>query len=394
MTMTSIMYGIYFCQVLNLRKFMTNVTSNMIELYKIFYTTYKTREGCNGMANIYGRKFSKRELLKRVGDMSQLAGAKKCTLDYGKAKGVAAVDVKTGSGLNFTILPDRGLDLAWAEYKGISFGYLSKTGIVSPYLHDFGGNEFARGFYGGLMTTCGMTNIGTPCIDEGTKLETHGRASYLPADDLCVTNDWVGDDYIMKVSGKTRESALFGENIVLFREITAKLGENKIKIKDTIENCGFTKQPLMMLYHCNFGFPLIDATTEFSVPGKNVRARDDEAKKGIDECKVFSDPIPGYSEQVFYHDPDSSADGKVTVSLINKTLNGTGITMNLSYNKKQLPHLMEWKMMGEGDYVVGVEPGTWYPEGRCEARKRGELLFMEPGEIKNFEIEIEIKEGY
>jgi hypothetical protein len=49
--------------------------------------------------------------------------------------------------------------------------------------------------------------------------------------------------------------------------------------------------------------------------------------------------------------------------------------------------------MGEGDYVVGLEPCTWYPEGRAEARRRGELKQIEPGEIKSFDSEVGVVEG-
>ena len=346
------------------------------------------------MAKIYGREYTKRELMKRVGDISQLAGARLCTLESGKAKGVAAVDVKTGSGLNFTVLPDRGMDIAWADYKGISLGYISKTGVVAPTFYDSNGLEFLRSFYGGLLTTCGLTYMGAPCVDEGKALGLHGKASNLPADDLCVTNEWVGDDFVMSIKGRIREAMVFGENITLTREITARIGESKFTIRDAIENCGYTAQPLMLLYHCNFGYPLLDESTELIMPGNStVKGSNDEAAKGIKECKVFSEPIHGYAEQVFYHDPATKEDGKVTATLFNKDLGNNGLSLNLTFNKKQLPYFVEWKQVGEGDYVVGLEPATWYTQGRCEARKRGELTFIEPGEIKYVELEIAVCEG-
>ena len=346
------------------------------------------------MAKIYGREYTKRELMKRVGDISQLAGARLCTLESGKAKGVAAVDVKTGSGLNFTVLPDRGMDIAWADYKGISLGYISKTGVVAPTFYDSNGLEFLRSFYGGLLTTCGLTYMGAPCVDEGKALGLHGKASNLPADDLCVTNEWVGDDFVMSIKGRIREAMVFSENITLTREITARIGESKFTIRDAIENCGYTAQPLMLLYHCNFGYPLLDESTELIMPGNStVKGSNDESAKGIKECKVFSDPIHGYAEQVFYHDPATKEDGKVTATLFNKALGNNGLSLNLTFNKKQLPYFVEWKQVGEGDYVVGLEPATWYTQGRCEARKRGELTFIEPGEIKNVELEIAVCEG-
>lgn len=345
------------------------------------------------MACVYGREFTRWELMKRVGDISQIAGARQCTLESGKSKGVGAVEVKTGSGLNFTILPDRGMDIAWADYKGIALGYISKTGVVSPAYYEPEGNGFLRGFYGGLLTTCGITYMGASGIDNGKSLGLHGRASNIPAEDVCISNTWSGDEFIMSARGRVRESSVFGENITLTREIKTKLGENKIVIKDIVENCGFEKQPLMLLYHCNFGYPILDKGTRLILPEGTVKARDKEAEKGINEYSEFAEPIHGYSEQVFYHDSKPKADGKVSACLFNKNLLESGLGVNITYNKNQLPHLIEWKQVGQGEYVVGLEPATWYPEGRSEARKRGELQFIEPGESKEFEIEIEILEG-
>jgi uncharacterized protein YdiU (UPF0061 family) len=84
------------------------------------------------MAKLYGKEFSKFELMKRIGDISQVAGAKEYLLTSGKADGVKAIDVKTGTGLSFTVLPSRGLDIAWADYKGQAIAFISKTGVVAP----------------------------------------------------------------------------------------------------------------------------------------------------------------------------------------------------------------------------------------------------------------------
>ena len=342
------------------------------------------------MACIYGKEFTRWELMKKVGDVSQLSGARQCTLESGRSKGVNAVEVKTGGGLNFTILPDRGMDIAWADYKGMALSFISKTGVVSPAYYEPEGNDFLRSFYAGLLTTCGLTYMGAACEDEGKPLGLHGRASNIPAEDVCISNEWQGDDFIMKVRGRIRESAVFGENMTLTREIEARLGENRLIIRDVVENCGYDRQPLMLLYHCNFGYPLLDKDTKLILPEGSVKARDAEATKGLVNYDEFEEPIHGYSEQVFYHDLIPQADGTITVKLFNKSLGEHGFGIYMKYNKNQLPRFIQWKQMGEGDYVLGLEPGTWYPEGRSEARKRGELEFLEPGASKKFEIEIGI----
>lgn len=40
------------------------------------------------MARIYGKEFTRWELMKKVGDVSQLSGARQCTLGSGWSKGL------------------------------------------------------------------------------------------------------------------------------------------------------------------------------------------------------------------------------------------------------------------------------------------------------------------
>ena len=70
------------------------------------------------MPRLWGREWSREELEQRVGDLSQIAGVRLVELADGKERGVRAAEVKTGSGLSFTVLIDRGLDISTAEYNG------------------------------------------------------------------------------------------------------------------------------------------------------------------------------------------------------------------------------------------------------------------------------------
>jgi hypothetical protein len=49
--------------------------------------------------------------------------------------------------------------------------------------------------------------------------------------------------------------------------------------------------------------------------------------------------------------------------------------------------------MGEGAYVLGLEPGNCHVEGRARERERGTLEFIEPGERREFSLEIGILDG-
>lgn len=340
--------------------------------------------------NLYGKPITKHDFMTCVGDVSQVAGAKLYELKSGRAKGTGAVDVKTGSGLNFTVLLDRGMDISWADYKGISLSYISSSGVVSPYYFQEDRSQgFLRSFSGGLLTTCGLTYMGSHCTDNGEELGLHGRISNIPADNIAVLNDWMGDEFVIKVSGQVRQSTFCGENIVLNRVIKTRMGDKKIEIEDSIENAGFKTQPFMVLYHFNFGYPIVSSDSVLYTSETEVTPRTDTAKERIEGCHLFHSPKAGYAEQCFYHDLKADADGMTYACLYNHNLN-TGIYVK--FNKKQLPYFVEWKQLGQQDYVTGLIPATWYAEGRAEARKRGELTFIQPGEIKKITTEVGIVE--
>lgn len=336
------------------------------------------------MPQIFGENLTKAQLRERIGDITQVAGATLFTYADGKAAGSRGVEVKTGSGLRFVISPDRGMDITYAEYKGVPLSYISKTGSVAPTHYDEA--DFLRSFTAGLLTTCGLTYMGAPCVDEGVSLGLHGRIGNTPATDLSIRQEWVGEDYVIAVSGKVRESTVFGENLVLTRTVTAKLGENRLSIHDRVENEGFATTPFMMLYHMNFGYPLVSADTRLETNGTNLRPRDAVAAPGLSQAAVFSDPVPGYAEQCFYRD----AAGASYAALVNPRL---GLTARVKFNGCQLPYLVEWKQMGQQDYVVGLEPGTNTPEGRAHARANGTLQFLAPGEIKEHDVAFVVEEN-
>src|SRR5665647_3237041 len=160
-------------------------------------------------------KFKKRQLLKYVGDFSQLFGIKEYYLAGGKANGVKAFDIRNGSGLEFTVLADRCLDIAGLSFKGINCSYISKTGIVAPQYYDENGIGFLRSFHAGFLTTCGLRNVGNPCKENGESFSLHGRISNTPGEEVCASTEWIDDVPVLTISGKMREARLFGENLVI-----------------------------------------------------------------------------------------------------------------------------------------------------------------------------------
>lgn len=101
------------------------------------------------------KSFNLDKIHQYVGDLCQIAGAKKYELKDGRAKGVEAFDVRTGAGLNYTVFNDRGLDIAWADFKGISLSYISNTGVVAPTYFEEEGSKTLRSLTLVFLTTMG-----------------------------------------------------------------------------------------------------------------------------------------------------------------------------------------------------------------------------------------------
>jgi len=336
------------------------------------------------MAHLFDLSWRKGELQDRVGDMSQIAYARPCVLTEGKAKGVSAIDFNTGSGLRFTVIPDRGLDISQADYAGKSLCWRSATGEVAPAFFEPQGLGWLNGFFGGLLTTCGLTYLGAPCVDEGEPLGLHGRVDYIPAQEVAIYTGWEGDEYVVGVKGKIVEVSAFGPHLVLKRSIYAFAGEERLFIRDEVVNQGNAPTPHMMLYHINVGFPVLDSDSRFLAPSLAVTPRDREAEKGIESYDRAIPPTDGFAEQVFYHDLAALKD-KTMAGVVNPAI---GFGLYVAYRKRQLPYLVQWKMMGKGAYVMGLEPSTNYVGGRAGERAAGRLRTLKPGESAIYDLEI------
>ncbi len=327
--------------------------------------------------------------------MTQLCGLKRYRLTEGRADGVDAVDVRTGAGLNYTVLPGRGMDIAWTEYKSVPISYMSSTGVNSASLYQSEGMEWLNNFFAGLLTTCGFSNVGGPCenvhpvIGKRT-LGLHGKLTNIPASEVSTFEGWEDGKYVMRVSGKMRESCLHGENITLRRTITSILGENKIVLHDFIENESNRVQPCMLLYHMNLGYPVLSDNSRLVVSSSNIKAASEEAQKEIDNYNTFSEPIFGIAERCYFHQLKADKNGNTRVAVINDELD---LAVVFTYKPEQLNCLTEWKMLNEGEYVLGIEPGTSNPIGRERAEQEGSLKTLQSGEIFEVDICIEIIDG-
>ena len=336
------------------------------------------------MAELFGREHSREELLQRTGNADQFGGVRLSRLAEGGAHGLLVADFRTGSGLSFTVSPDRGMDILHGEFRGVPLCWRSYTGDLGPALYEPEGLGWLRTFCGGILATCGFTAVGSPSEDEGESLGLHGRANTIAATNVHADSRWDDDELHLWVQGKVREARVFGPSILLTRRVSTRLGESRLWIRDSITNEGHTTQPHMILYHFNMGYPLVSEASELLAPSREVMPRDEDAEAALDRSHLFDPPTEGQREQVYYHDMGADEQGFVVVALVNREL---GLGVYLRYRRDQLPRFVQWRMCGMGHYVCGMEPANCRVAGRDEARRKGELEFIEPGETRDYELE-------
>jgi len=329
---------------------------------------------------------------RRIGHISQLGGLKPYVLTDGFANGMRAVDFRTTCGLEFTVLLDRAMDISEARYKGMGLCYRCPCGDVAPSFYDPRGLGWLWTFFGGLLTTCGLTQAGAPNTDEGEELGLHGRISTAPAELVSCSQEWQGDRLVMQVSAVIREARLFGPNLEMKRTIMAYGDGAGLVVRDTVTNVGARKSPCMLLYHINVGFPLLDEHAELILPTTSVQPRDAAAEEGKEDWAKMHGPVAGYAEKVYFHTVKPCKEGFVNVAVINRKL-GEGVGLRLRYRADELPCFTEWKMLGEREYVLGIEPGNCLPLGRAAERAGGRLVELEAGQRITAGFEIEVVEG-
>ncbi|MBN1916911.1 MAG: aldose 1-epimerase family protein [Verrucomicrobia bacterium] len=341
---------------------------------------------------IGGRQYTRAQLCERIGNIAQLGGTRHVVLNEGKSKGVAAIDVDTGTGFTCTVLPDRGLDISRASYNGIGLAFLTANGEVHPAYYDRHGAGWLRNFFAGLLTTCGLTNIGAPCMDVDEEIGLHGRYTNLPAQRVQDRSGWDGDEYRVEITGTIDDTVLFGEKLRLVRTITTQIGRRGFTIHDRVENVGNKTSPFTILYHINPGFPLVDATSELVATVSKTEPVDERAAQSLDKWHCFSDPIPGFEEICYLHTAKPDKNGIACAAMLNRGLAG-GLGLCVRWDTTTLPYLNQWKMMGQMDYVVGIEPCNSPCKERSVVREAGLLPFLKPGETREMNVDIDLLVG-
>ena len=349
------------------------------------------------MPSINGRATTRRDLMRRVGRLDQVAGVRLVTLGDGIERGVRVLEFRTGTGYAFDVLVDRSMDVGRCELNGRALAWLSPTGVVGPWFTEPMGVGWFRAWGGGMLVTCGLDHTLLGGVDDASNFHQlvkpteeyglHGRIGFMPARLTGYGERWDGDECVLWAEGVVRQAAVFGEAMELRRRIEARVGESRFTIHDVVENVGFDPASHMYLYHVNVGWPVVDEGAEYLIPAPEGAP---VAEYTTRNYRRLTKPNKAFAEECYEHAATPEPGGTVPVAVVNRSL---GLGAYQVYNKDQFPFHTMWRMLGEGIYGVAMEPTTNRDAGRFDARDQGELAYLAPAEIRAYDIEIGALDG-
>lgn len=333
----------------------------------------------------------------KLTNVAQVGGIETSVLDNGAGRGTRIAWVNTGTGLRYKIVLDRAMDMADAFFNQHGLPWLNHAGIMPPQPFSDKGADWLRTFGGGLLTTCGLGHVGGPEKDAYGERGVHGHISNTPAEMVSIIQpDPARGNFEMSLTGIMKESTIFGPSLELKRTISSTLGKSAIQIKDEVINRGNTPAPHMLLYHCNFGWPLADEGSRLLWKGTMFTkdAKGDlhplAAKEDLMICPAVTAAHNGAGEDLLVIDTEKDSEGFSHCGLYNPSLE---FAVLMRYPKAQLPWLSNWRHWSRGEYVTGIEPGTHPPIGQSKAREQETLILLQPGETKHYEMTFEIVNG-
>lgn len=319
------------------------------------------------------------------------------TLRGGLQEGVDVVEMHNGK-LHIAVLPTRGMGIWKGQCGDLSLGWDSpvKDPVNPAFINpqERGGLGWLKGF-NEWFVRCGLNSMGAPGMDTvldysgnafDAPLTLHGNIANLPARavELEIT------DTALILRGEVDETMMFGPALRLTTEIRMDLGSGEMTVTDTVKNLGDNPVEHQMLYHINYGAPLLQKGGRMFAPFKQVAPRDPRSAEGIRSFDRYGPPQIGFVEQAYYYELVGKRGSRDTMALLR---NAAGSQASLlRFSLKDFPCFTLWKnTAGEADgYVTGLEPATSYPNSRRFEREKGRVPKLAGGESRRTEMRIEI----
>lgn len=315
----------------------------------------------------------------------------KRTLQGGLRQGVDVIEVDNGR-FRFVVIPTRGMGIWRAMLDDVQLGWRSPVrGPVHPafvQLNEASGIGWLGGF-DELLVRCGLESNGAPEFHADGRLRygLHGKIANLPAHRVDVAID--GETGEIIVTGTVDEARLFGNKLRLTSTITTRVGQPGITLVDVVENPSAEPQELELLYHINFGLPLVGPGASVVVPIAKMAPRDTVAVGNLADWDTYGPESPGVGEAVFFFDLAAGRDGRTQV-LLRNAARSQGVS--LRFSKAELPCFTLWKnrQAAADGYVTGLEPATNFPNAKSFEKEKNRVVVLQPGESRRFEIALEV----
>jgi galactose mutarotase-like enzyme len=312
----------------------------------------------------------------------------KRTLRGGPSEGIDVVTLDNGE-LRLEVLPTRGMGILRGRYRDVELGWRSPVrfpvhpGLVS--LTDRQGFGWLNGF-NEWHCRCGLASVGGPDAADsahgpiGATVNLHGRIANTPAHRVTARVDPAGAG-TLSVTGEMDEAALFAGRLRLESTVSTTIGSNSFTCIDTVTNLGDRQQEVALLHHVNFGPPLLGAGAQVLAAVSEVAPYDEHSARDVDRWRQCDGPTPGAAQQCFFLRLRPSNGDEATIWLRDPTRR-RGVRINFATDT--LPCLTLWKnFAGERDgYVIGLEPGTCFPNPKSHERERGRVPVLAPGESR------------
>jgi len=310
----------------------------------------------------------------------------KRTLHGGKQEGVSLIEIDNGV-MSITLIPTRGMDPLKVKSGDVTLGWDSPVKeVVNPAfieLESRNGLGWLDGF-NEMMVRCGYEWTGHPGEDNGYLLSLHGRAGNTPASKVVVIID-EAPPYTIHVKGSIYEKTFKFNNYETWTSLSTEPGSKTFSIHDELTNLGDYENEYQIIYHGNFGRPLLEEGAKIIAPIKEISPFNEYAKKGLKDFSTYLGPTKDYDEMVYNLVTYADSNGDTLAMLHNKA-GDRGVAVG--FNVKQLPVLTVWKNTDteKQGYVTGIEPGTSYAYNRRYQRDLGLVPKIQPGETKSFDL--------
>jgi hypothetical protein len=306
----------------------------------------------------------------------------------GRRDGVDLIRLDNGL-LSIDIIPTRGMGIWKGSCQGHRLGWDSPVtdGPVNPAfvnLMGSGGLGWLDGF-DELLARCGLASNGAPFEiktkrPDGTESNTtfglHGKIANIPASYVAVH---IGEQppHEVVVEGHVEESRLFGPQIRMITRISTTPGANRLVVHDEFVNLKDQPVPMQILYHWNFGPPLLEPGARFVAPIETLTPRDPRAVEGLAQHDLYGPPEPGFAEQVYFYELHARGpESRQTLAMLRNRAGDRAVV--LRFRTDQLPCFTLWKNTGgrRDGYVTGLEPGTNYPNPRPFEQARNRVVTL------------------